>query len=337
MAEVEDYRDAFATYRGDGVRRSAIGGHPASADYRNTLEDPAGYRPSPEARDAVNVALMMNLPLLVSGEPGSGKTQLGYAVAHELGLDRPSQFVTKSDSQARDLFYSYDAIRHFHASQTGGAPSARPFLELRALGEAILKALPPEDRFLPIRGEDTSAPPRRCVVIVDEIDKAPRDFPNDLLYEFEHLRFRIPEYGNVETKPIDDAYRPILIITSNAEQMLPQAFLRRCAFVNLEAPRGAELAALIEQRFRGVLTTEHRLVRDIVDLSDHLRRSGQIEFVPSSAELLQFTAAITMAGGDPARGLYGQVTSIEPYVSLIAKSAADQGRIFDQIRSLAAR
>lgn len=337
MNGVDSVVDGFVAYRGDGLRRSAPVIPAEGSKYRELLEDPSGYRPSPEARDAVNVALMMNLPLLVSGEPGSGKTQLGFAVAHELGLDRPSQFVTKSDSQARDLFYSYDAIRHFHASQTGGDPSAKHFLELRALGEAILKALPPEDRFLPVRGEDPSAPPRRSVVIIDEIDKAPRDFPNDLLYEFEHLQFRIPEYGNVETKPIDEAYRPILIITSNAEQMLPQAFLRRCAFVHLEAPRGAELAALIEHRFRGVLTAEHQLVRDIVDLSDQLRRSGQIEFVPSSAELLQFTAAITMAGGEPARGLYEQAAAIEPYVALIAKSASDQSRILGEIRALAAR
>ena len=327
-------RDFLNWYRGNGERRPDTRIHDGEGDgarLGGTLTDPAGYRPTAETRDAVNVALLMGLPLLVSGEPGSGKTPLGFAVAHELGLDSPTIFVTKSTSQARDLFYRYDAIRHFHASQTSGESSAQAFLQLQPLGRAIFDAMPPESRVA-FGGEPlSSAPPKRSLVIVDEIDKAPRDFPNDLLYEFDHLRFRVPEFDNYESPPIDDALRPILLITTNAEQLLPDAFLRRCAFLHLEPPRGAELAALIERRFQGRLVADHPLLRDIVALSDRLRERGQLERAPSSAELLQFIAAILSAGGRPDLGLAEQPTPVTAYLPLLAKSASDAQRLAAEI------
>ena len=326
--------DLLNWYQGNGERRSetrirdgeGIGAQPPAA-----LTDPAGYRPSAETRDAVNVALLMGLPLLVSGEPGSGKTQLGFAVAHELGLDAPSIFVTKSTSQARDLLYRYDAIRHFHASQTSRDSSALAFLQLQPLGRAIFDAMPADAR-LAFGGESlSSAPPKRSLVIVDEIDKAPRDFPNDLLYEVDHLRFRVPELDNYESPPIDDALRPILLITTNAEQLLPDAFLRRCAFLHLEPPRGQELAALIERRFKGRLVVDHPLLRDIVGLSDRLRERAQLERAPSSAELLQFVAALLAGGGRPELGLAEQSIPVDAYLPLLAKSASDAQRLAAEI------
>jgi MoxR-like ATPase len=314
-------REALRAYRGDGARGPFKSTDPAAgAKLREALTDPAGYRPSEKTRDAVNVALLMGMPLLVSGEPGSGKTQLGYAVAHELGLDRPKLFVTKSTSQARDLFYRYDAIRHFHAAQTGN-PAVEPFLHLEALGRAIFEALPVEQRRL----ENVPLQPvrKRSVVIVDEIDKAPRDFPNDLLHEVDHLRFRIPELGDYETPPVEDAFRPILFVTTNSEQLLPEAFLRRCAFLHLEPPRAKELAVIIERRFTGILTAHHALVEDVAQLFDRLRDRGQLERPPSSAELLEFLTAILSDGGDPGAPLHDQPINIEAYLPLLVKSATD--------------
>jgi MoxR-like ATPase len=326
-------RDNFLNwYRGDGVagKSEPFDDRGAAARLIAMLDDPAGYRPTREAIDAVNVALLMNLPLLVSGEPGCGKTQLGFAVAHELGLATPAVFVTKSTSQARDLFYSYDAIRHFHASQIGKDPSAAPFIQLQPLGRAIFDALPPKQRP-PFAGISSQQPPRRSVVIVDEIDKAPRDFPNDLLFELDHLRFRIPEFGNLETPPIDEALRPILFITTNSEQLLPDAFVRRCAFLRLEPPRGPALAALIEHRFRDILMAEQPLIQDIVALADRLRDHMQLDRQPSSAELLQFTAAVMNAGGDPRQGLRAQPISVRPFLQLLAKSAGDVERLVAEL------
>nr|WP_246623539.1 MoxR family ATPase [Sphingomonas colocasiae] len=268
----------------------------------------------------------MGLPLLISGEPGSGKTQLGFAVAHELGLSRPEIFVTRSTSQARDLFYRYDAIGHFHAAQTGRGADPAPFVELQPLGRAIESALPPADR-LSASGSER----RRSLVIVDEIDKAPRDFPNDLLHEIEHLRFRIPETGRPETPPIDDAFRPIVFITTNAEQLLPDAFLRRCAFVHLRPPTGETLARIIERRFEGVLARDHALVADIVALSDGLRQQNRLERAPSSAELLQFLSALMMAGGSAGLGLREQPIPIEPWLALLAKTSGDMAQLRDAL------
>lgn len=326
---VTDHQGALSWYEGDGVRRSVrrIGDETNSAQLRDMLNDPAGYRPSVEACDAVNVALLMGLPLLISGKPGSGKTQLGFAVAHELGLAPPDIFVTKSVSQARDLFYRYDAIRHFHSSQTGGDPSAAPFLQLQPLGRAIFEALPAKSR-MSFAGEPASrGKPKRSLVIVDEIDKAPRDFANDLLYEFDNLRFRIPELDNYESPPIADEFRPILFITTNAEQLLPDAFVRRCAFLHLEPPHGKELAELVERRFLGTLKVHHPLLKDIVEFSDRLQAKDQLDRAPSSAELLQFIAAILAIGGNPALGLRDQPIPIESYLPLLAKSAPDLARL----------
>lgn len=312
-------------YKGNGVRHDEQDLRiPVERSSNVSLEEPSGYRPSLEARDAVNVAILMGMPLLISGEPGSGKTQLGYAVAHELGLASPALFITKSTSQARDLFYRYDALRHFHATHNAGSPDAAPYIELQALGIAINDALPIEQR-LPFGHGTTpgSEAPRRALVIVDEIDKAPRDFANDLLYEFDQLRFRVPEMGNIETPAIDPDYRPILFVTTNAEQLLPDAFLRRCAFLHLKPPRGSELAALIERRFRGILQRDHPLVRDIVLLTDEMRDRGRLDRPPSSAELLQFLAALLARGADPQVALAEQPVAIETLIALLGKSAGD--------------
>ena len=140
------------------------------------LDDPKDYQCSPELEAAVEVALIMRQPLIVTGEPGSGKTQLAYKVAHQLGLD-VLKFETKSTSVAQDLFYTFNTLRRFHAVKTDAHVDDKDFITFRALGEAIICANPREnyENFFP-KGFKYDGPKRK-VVLIDEIDKAPWIFP----------------------------------------------------------------------------------------------------------------------------------------------------------------
>ncbi|MER8583165.1 MoxR family ATPase [Mesorhizobium sp. M1423] len=222
---------------------------------------------------AIDVAIGLGRPLLVSGDPGCGKTELGYAIARKLSIGRVHFFSTKSNSEARDLFYTYDAIGRFREAQAQSGPAAKPadaadYIEFQALGRAILDAHRPEEVSHLMRGRRAySHPgaPQRSVVIIDEIDKASRDFPNDLLREIEDLAFRVPEMSRDnagQTKPatargagksaepetpgrVPPALRPIIVVTSNEERQLPDAFLRRCVFHEIAFPSDDELRLIM--------------------------------------------------------------------------------------------
>jgi MoxR-like ATPase len=171
-------------YQGNGGRESPVteAGHSVHDPRRR----PQDYIAESGLVNAVNVALMLDKPLLLTGEPGTGKSQLAHSLAWELNLGDPLVFATKSTSVARDLFYTFDSVGRFKAADHRDALS---YLTYNALGKAILFAND-EQKVTNLLPTGTAHPGRRqSVVLIDEVDKAPRDFPNDILNEIDYQRF----------------------------------------------------------------------------------------------------------------------------------------------------
>lgn len=190
------------------------------------------YLPGPKLVEAVNLAIALGRPLLLQGDPGCGKTRLAYAVAYALGLPLEESYI-KSTTRAQDLLYTYDAINRLYDAQLGAdglkdendqplSRDVRHYIHLGPLGRAITRA----------------QYGRRSVVLIDEIDKADLDFPNDLLLELDRLEFRVTEAPDMHfaVPPDRPDFRPIVFVTHNEEKALPTAFLRRCIFHYVEFP-----------------------------------------------------------------------------------------------------
>ncbi len=325
-------------YKGDGrtadQSRAANIRHFAEWERPGSHEDPAAYILTGEQKSrvtsAVNTSLALGMPLLVGGKPGSGKTQLGYSIAHELALGEPLLFVTGSTSVASDLFYRYDAVRHFRsaqASQIGGDADPRPFMRFCGLGEAILKAMRPEDRqpFIggPTAPDWANEAPIRSVVVIDEVDKAPQDFPNDLLSQLATLRFDVPELGGIRTPVVQPKFYPVVIITTNSERQLPDAFLRRCAYVFLKSPEGDALKDILLNKFQKAIGAKQQLLEDVVRFHKELNESGGLEKEVSTAEILQFFQALLLKGAKPELKLSEQPEIAAAHASLLGKTNSD--------------
>ena len=273
---------------------------PPQGNRPESFQPDKDYLPDLGLVDAINAALLLRQPLLLTGEPGTGKTQLAYHLACQLGYN-VLKFDTKSDSKARDLFYTYNAIEHFRSTQSNDKDkSPHEFITYKALGLAILLANPFEtiEKFLPIDFEQQIKlvlgnefdfhKPQRFIVLIDEIDKAPRDFPNDILNEVEKLYFQVPELDELGNIPIE-AYidkQPILILTSNSEKSLPDAFLRRCIYYDIPFPDEAGLRQIVEIRLAAQIGDINLFLSDALKLFFNLRDS--LRKKPATAELLNW-------------------------------------------------
>lgn len=317
----------FERFKGRG---DIAGYEPGAEDRRRPLRNPVGYRAGPALAQAVNVALALEMPLLVTGEPGTGKTQLAYRMAAELDLAGPLRFDVKSSSQAADLFYQFDSIRQFaqaqlHAAERKPLPEGREFVRIHALGRAILDSLPPAEVQRRLGPAFAHARAGRSLVLIDEIDKAPRDFPNDLLNQIENLEFTLHELG--ETFRADPAFTPVIVITSNSEKQLPEPFLRRCVYHHIEFPRDrAEIEAILGARLRqlelrGVAYDE--LVRWFFKLRD------DVELVkkPSTSELLDWLCVLSRAGLELDRSIEQQRDKLKACLGSLLKTQPDAERI----------
>jgi MoxR-like ATPase len=246
---------------------------------------PSQYIAGKGLRDAVNVALMLGQPLLVTGEPGTGKTQLAWSIAYELNLNGPLVMNTKTTSTARDLFYRYDGLRHFHDANLRQAQtelSAENYITYEALGVAILLSLHPSVRP-PLVSQLSTVGPLRSLVLIDEIDKAPRDFPNDILFEIDEMAFTVNETGQFLKG--DDRFRPFVLITSNSERNLPDPFLRRCVYYEIPFPDKEQLLMIINNR----LKLSDEFSRSMLDAAiEHFQeiRALTLKKKPATAELI---------------------------------------------------
>lgn len=265
---------------------------------------PEKYVVSDDLRRAVNVAIALGKPLLLTGEPGTGKSKLADYVAWEFGLGEPLDFVTKSTTVSTDLFYTFDAIGRLHAARPN-APGTRStqkqsartraddvapinFIDYQALGKAVLYSNPKPKIKSVVKKDFVFHPrqPTRSVVLIDEIDKAPRDVPNDILDEIENLRFTIKELGGEEVRA-DDANTPIIIITSNSERTLPDAFLRRCVYFDIQAPDQPGMEKIVQMHLGNTQIESSKLVHDLLEIY-YLARGGRYRLAktPATAELL---------------------------------------------------
>ena len=269
----------FEVYKGDGSKLPEGGAQipelpPASRERGKYLAEP-------ELAEAVNLALAVGQPLLVTGEPGCGKTRLAWSVAEELGLGEPLQFYTRSSSRAQDLLYTFDAVLRFHDIQSKHprAETPEPYIRFQALGRAIVEGA-------------------RRVVLIDEIDKAPRDFPNDLLTELDRMWFDVHELDEAQRRK-ESAAPPIVIITSNSERQLPLPFLRRCVYHHIEFPPSDKLKRIIEERL-GHLDLDPKLVEASVDQFSKIRAIPGLTKRPATSELLTWVTGLIARGFDGA-------------------------------------
>lgn len=305
------------------VRTPAKGGkklelEPPFSARKVSIED--AYQPEDGLLEAADVAMILGTPLLLTGEPGSGKTSAAYYLASQLNLPKPFEHDVKSSSTAKDLLYEFDEVARFRDSSA--REKRKPlisYLRMNALGEAIIRASggdtvltdpfgrpanpelvrnafgtgpdKPYARLLLNSAEDdpVASDPEIRIVLLDEIDKAARDTPNDLLAEIDRMSFTIPELGlRVSAAP---EVRPIVIMTSNSEKSLPEPFLRRCAFFHIPLPDAERMKEIVARTFKNV-SFGSTSIDQMIEFFFLVRSLPEIIKRPSTSELIAWIDAI---------------------------------------------
>lgn len=259
-------------------------------------------------RNAVEVAMALGQPLLLTGEPGTGKTELARRVAYDLSnandpkgrnwnfASEPHFFPVKTTSAARDLFYTYDALSHFQAANRKLEPGEKAlrtadFIELQALGLAIAQTNPRQvdaSKF----NTRLADQPQSSVVLIDEIDKAPRDFPNDLLDRLDKWHFDVREQPDCWIRKSPD-YQVVVIMTSNSEKNLPDAFLRRCVFYDMPKPDRELLRQIVKAQLGDRTKFTGKLLEEMLDKFEQVRQSA-VRKPPATAELIAWLRILEM-------------------------------------------
>lgn len=269
---------------------------------QDAVTQPEPYIPNADLTEAVNMALYLRRPLLLEGEPGCGKTRLAFAVAHELGYPLYEIYI-RSTSKAQDLLYSFDAVRRLYDLQervtVGGSMTYHGENQEVPIRERSKQDMVEKEQYVEL-GELGKAIRRTAerdepsVVLIDEIDKADLDFPNDLLLEFDRLQFGIKEIPDMRFDAFKGKTReerrdvlPLLIVTSNREKELPPAFLRRCLFYYIPFPSQEDIKTIMETHFQ---TSPTRLCDEAVKKFWQLREQSQFTWqkMPSISELLDW-------------------------------------------------
>jgi MoxR-like ATPase len=253
----------------------------------------ADYVTSLPLRNAVNVSIALKRPLLIRGEPGTGKTLLAHSIAD--GLNKKLLIWNiKSTTKAQEGLYVYDTVQRLNDSRFGDrdVSDIKQYIKLGKLGQAF----------------DS---PEQVVLLIDEVDKADIEFPNDLLNELDEMSFYIPETNETITAK----HRPITIITSNAEKELPDAFLRRCVFHYIEFPDAALMERIVRVHFPDI---EDTLLHQAQRVFYALREVEEFRKKPSTSELIDWLQALIIGGINQSR-----IASEIPFVGTLLKKEAD--------------
>ena len=248
------------------------------------------YVASEQLMASVNVAIALQKPLLIKGEPGTGKTMLAEAVAKSLGK-KLIIWNIKSTTKAQDGLYMYDTIQRLYDGQFGeeGVDDIAHYIKLGKLGEAF-------------EAEE------QVILLIDEIDKADLEFPNDLLWELDQMEFYI--HGTVKAK-----HRPIVIITSNAEKELPDAFLRRCIFHYIDFPDEVLMEEIVKTHYPDV---EEHLLKNAMDVFYSIRALRDIRKKPSTSELIDWINAMQIGGISA-----DEIRAKLPFIGVVVKKDED--------------
>ena len=264
------------------------------------------YVATDDLKMAVNAAVTLSRPLLIKGEPGTGKTQLAEEIAGALG--RPLyEWHIKSTTKAQQGLYEYDAVSRLRDSQLGEA-------RVHDIGNYIVKG----------RLWEAFTSEVQPVLLIDEIDKADIEFPNDLLRELDRMEFYV-----YETRELVKArHRPIIVITSNNEKELPDAFLRRCFFHYIRFPEADTMTAIIDVHFPGL---KRELLKEALDAFYRLRDVPGLKKKPSTSELLDWIKLLLAEDIPPEalRATDGK-TAIPPLYGALLKNEQDV-HLFEQL------
>jgi MoxR-like ATPase len=253
----------------------------------------ADYVISEPLKNAVNVSMVLGRPLLIRGEPGTGKTRLAHSIA--TGLNKKLiVWNIKSSTKAQDGLYVYDTVQRLNDSRFGDkdVSDIKQYIKLGKLGQAFIA-------------------PEQLVLLIDEIDKADIEFPNDLLNELEEMSFFIPETGET----VSALQRPITIITSNAEKELPDAFLRRCIFHFIEFPDVSLMEKIVRVHYPEI---QANLLQKALQTFYSLREIDEFRKKPSTSELIDWIKAL-VAGGIPPEKVSKEI----PFIGTLLKKEVD--------------